>query len=314
MRNLPLKALQTFETVARHTNFQGAAQELFITPSAVSHQIKNLEEWLDCSLFSRHGNQLSLLPHGRQLASSLSSSLTEIKTACQLAKQATLSKKLVIAAIPSVATCWLIPKLNIFQAEHPDISLRVTYAIHGTDIDFSDVDIAFIFANSAPKIAGISTELFRSGKSYPVCSAELLRRHDLAADLSISGGPFLHDAVIADGWQEWFAKAGQQPNYSSGSLSFDDFNLLRSAALAGQGIALCPLAMIEDDLRTERLIKLSDTYVSENSGYYLLTKSNPLAPSLASINLFRDWVFDQGEPPYLSSSQRQPPLSKGIGT
>lgn len=291
MRNLPLKALQTFEAVARHNNFHQAAKELYVTPSAVSHQIKNLESWLNSPLFIRRGNQLELLPHGKALAASLSLALLDIKTACQKVNQTKQENTLVIAAIPSVATCWLIPRLSDFQQRYPQITLSVTYALHGSPIDFTEVDIAFVFAHSTPQLKGTKVARFRSGQSYPVCSAEFLRSQVHLDHHKIAQSPLLHDANTPENWQDWFKKAAvSNPEQAAGS-SFDDFNLLRSAALAGQGIALCPVAMIEDDLKARRLVQLSDISVSQDSGYYLISSEN--SEQSTSRQLFSDWVFAQ---------------------
>jgi DNA-binding transcriptional LysR family regulator len=291
MRSLPLKALQTFEAVARYNNFHQAAKELYVTPSAVSHQIKNLEGWLECPLFVRRGNQLEILPQGQELASSLSLSLGDIRAACQRVKQAKQLNTLVIAAIPSVATCWLIPRLSQFQLRHPQITLRVTYALHGSDIDFSDVDIAFIFAHSQPTIKRANVERFRSGQSYPVCSAEFLKLHPHLDNTQIAQYPLLHDANTPENWKDWFKKAEVKIEHLTQGTSFDDFNLLRSAALAGQGVALCPVAMIEDDLASKRLVQLSDISVSQECGYYLLSSQE--SETSPNSQLFRDWVFEQ---------------------
>ena len=293
MRNLPLKALQTFEAVARHNSFHGAAKELFVTPSAVSHQIKNLETWLECSLFLRRGNQLELLPHAKVLAAELSLSLAQMRGACTKTKHSSQAKNLVIAAIPSVATCWLIPRLQHFQRQQPDITLRVTYAIHGTDINFADVDIAFIFCHSPPIIQGAEIEKFRSAESYPVCSTEFLRsRKSITLD-NIAQCPLLHDAEGNNSWKDWFKKSQQRLPMTDEGPSFDDFNLLRSATLAGQGIALCPTAMIADDLQADRLVQLSDICVSTDSAYYLIRRLNIDPLRASSSQLFRDWAFEQ---------------------
>ncbi|MEH6442926.1 MAG: LysR substrate-binding domain-containing protein [Oceanospirillaceae bacterium] len=291
MRSLPLKSLQTFEAVARHNNYYGAAQELFVTPSAVSHQIKNLEAWLKRPLFKRRGNQLELLPHAKLLANSLSSSIGDIKAACHTAMQTEQSNKLVIAAIPSVATCWLIPRLNDFQQRYPEISLRVTYALHGFEIDFTEVDIAFVFAKSKPIIEENNVELFRSGKSYPVCSADFLRNNGPFCDAKIANLALLHDTAIGDSWQDWCKNLQLPFAGATDGPAFDDFNLLRSAALAGQGIALCPIAMIEDDLKAQRLVQVSQSSVSTTGGYYLVSRSDQSDLNVSSQQ-FRDWVFN----------------------
>ena len=296
MNNLPLKALQTFEAVARHNSYQGAAQELYVSPSAVSHQLKNLQQWLGCPLFERRGNQLKILPGAEKLALSLSLSLGDIALACRKMREQQQPTKLVIAAIPSVATCWLIPRLADFQRLHPEISLRVSYAIHGTEIDFSEVDIAFIYAIKPPQPRDSSVELFRSAESVPVCSADFLRNHGpFISAKQIASGLFLHDAVASQGWKEWLHKAHCALPQQIAGPSFDDFNLLRSAALAGQGIALCPLAMIEDDLSNQRLVQLSDIPVCASSGYYMLQKSAVQPGDASAAKLFRDWVFSNND-------------------
>jgi len=286
--DLPLKALYTFSVVTRYNNFQDSADRLCITPSAVSHQIKNLESWFGRKLFNRRGNQLQLLPEGQQLAASLRHSFSEINTACNAIKHNSGTRKLVIAAIPSVATCWLIPKLSDFQQQHPGIELHITYALHNKTLDFNEIDLAFVYARTPPSADDVMAELFRSGASYPVCSASFKERQTSVID--ISKGPFLQDREANNTWQTWFDKAGLKADHSDKGLAFDDFNLLRSAALAGQGIALCAKALIEDDIQEQRLIQLSDIPVNTDSGYYLLQPPDKRHPHSQT---FRDWVFEQ---------------------
>jgi len=288
--DLPLKALYTFTVVVHYNNFQEAANRLFITPSAVSHQIKNLENWFGRKLFIRRGNQLQLLTEGQQLATSLAHSFGDISNVCHALKQQSERGKLVIAAIPSVATCWLIPRLNNFQQRHPDIELHITYAMHNKALDFNQIDLAFIYADRPPAIEGVNAERFRSGASYPVCSASF--KASQVDTVDIAKAPLLQDRNMKNAWQLWFDKAGIAVAQSERGLAFDDFNLLRSAALAGQGIALCAKALIEDDLQAQRLVQLSDIPVATDSGYYLLQKPTGDQAHVHS-QVFRDWVFEQ---------------------
>jgi LysR family transcriptional regulator, glycine cleavage system transcriptional activator len=148
MSTLPFNALRVFEAVARLGSFRAAAETLFVTQSAVSHQIHNIEKWLGKPLFEREGNRTRLLPHGVELARNLAVSMAEIEAACDRARDS--SQALVIAAIPSVAMCWLIPRLNNFRAAYPKIEVRIVYAMHGRDINFHDNHLAFVFAEEAP--------------------------------------------------------------------------------------------------------------------------------------------------------------------
>ncbi len=292
MAQLPLNALRVFEAVARLGSFIAAADALFVTQSAVSHQIRHLEDWLGAPLFDRRAGRPRLLPHGEDLARTLGLSLSEIAVACERARESPAPQPLVIAAIPSVAICWLIPRLSAFRARFPDIEIRVIYAMHGRDIDFRDVHLAFVFADSTPTKTGVTARPFLPGASVPVCSPALVAGlgGQVLSGATILAAGLLHD-TDATGWQAWLHKAAADvPSQLPGPV-FEDFNLLRAAALSGQGIALCPVAMIHDDLSTGRLIQLSSITVLDQFNYYLVS-GNPAEPSIrTAMEAFMDWVF-----------------------
>lgn len=288
--NLPLNALRAFEAVARLHSFSAAAAALFVTQSAVSHQVRHLEDWLGSPLFDRSGARPRLLPHGAELARALAGSLGQIDAACRKARAGARAEPLVIAAIPSVAVCWLIPRLAQFRTAHPEIDLRVVYAMHGRDIDFRDVHLAFVFATRAPVLASVTARAFLPGVSVPVCAPGLLagRRMDRPEQIAALG--LLHDADHG-GWAAWFAQTGVAMPPQIGAAVFEDFNLLRAAALAGQGAALCPVAMIRPDLDAGRLVQLSALPVRADFSYYLLNGAAPDSPLAAPAAAFVDWAF-----------------------
>lgn len=284
LSHLPLNALRVLDAVARRGGFRAAADDLCVTQSAVSHQIRLLEEWLGRPLFDRTGPRPRLLPHGADLARTLALSLSEIDAACRRARAAPHPRALVIAAIPSVAVCWLIPRLHAFRAAHPDIALRLVYALHGQEIAFRDVDLAFVFARDGEAPPGPVAEAFLPGASVPVCSPALATSPIPPARFVATG--LLHDTDEGD-WATWFGRAGLPPPPAGSGPVFEDFNLLRAAALSGQGIALCPLAMIGPDLAAGRLVQLSRIEVLENAGYFLL---RPAGEETAAAAAFRDWA------------------------
>lgn len=292
MAQLPLNALRAFEAAARLGSFNAAAEALFVTQSAISHQIRHLEEWLGAPLFSRGGRRPRILPHGEVLARSLDLSFSEIAAACQRAGESQGPQTLVIAAIPSVAICWLIPRLKAFRAQHPDIEIRVIYAMHGREVDFRDVHLAFVFADGMPAKPGLTAMPFLPGASVPVCSPALADGlgGQLPSAAAILASGLLHD-TDATGWQVWLHKAQADVPAQLPGPVFEDFNLLRAAALSGQGIALCPVAMIRDDLDTGRLVQLSSISVLEQFNYYLVS-GNPAEPSIRiAMQAFTDWVL-----------------------
>lgn len=269
MSQPPLNALRAFEAVARTGSFSAAAESLFVTQPAVSHQVKHLEQWLGVDLFDRGGRVPKLLPRGVSLARDLTTAFDGIDAACRRARPPAPGNALVVAAIPSVAICWLIPRLPGFQAAHPDIQLRVIYAHHGHDIDFTTTDLAFTFADSRPEGEGISSEPFLSGASVPVASPALVG----PVPPRLSSAWLLRMGLLHDddqsGWKTWLERAGLAvPERMPGAV-FQDFNLLRAAALAGQGVALCSLAMIRPDLAEGRLVQLSEVSVLDRFDYYL---------------------------------------------
>lgn len=290
----PLNALRAFEAVARLGSFKAAADALFVTQSAISHQIRNFEDWLGAPLFEREGNRTRLLPHGAELARTLSLSLAEIEAACHRARMGGDRQAIVIAAIPSVAMCWLIPRLSRFHAAYPDIETRVVYAMHGRDINFHDVHLAFVFAPGAPAIPNVESHAFLAGASAPVCSPALLERRggrpESVADFLRLG--LLHDGDTS-GWATWFQASGSEIPPRITGATFEDFNLLRAAALSAQGVALCPVAMVQPDIDSGSLIQLSDRTVSVGADYYLLALASAGPQVSEQVRLFTDWAMSE---------------------
>ncbi len=292
MTQAPLNALRAFDAVVRAGSFKAAAEMLFVTQSAVSHQVRHLEDWLGRPLFDRSGPRPRLLPEGEELARTLALSFDGIDAACLRLRRASEEPRLVIAAIPSVALCWLIPRLAGFRAAHPDVATRIVYAFHRQEIDFSDVDLAFIYAPESAVAEGHhQAELFFPGTSVPVSSPTLATgpvEPDAMARMTL-----LHDTDGAE-WRDWFRQAGVEGIDLPEGPAFQDFNLLRAAALAGQGVALCPYAMIRDDLLAGRLSQLSSVSANPASGYYLV-RSSSSGRHDAAIRAFRDWAFAERE-------------------
>ena len=288
----PLNALRTFEAVARLGSFRAAADALCVTQSAVSHQIRNVEDWLGQPLFEREGNRTQILPHALEMAHSLSLSFTEIETACQRTRTHNSGQTLVIAAIPSVAMCWLIPRLSRFRAAHPDIETRILYALHGQKINFQDVHLAFVFSQGKPTLTTVKSEFFLAGQSVPVCSPALLesRGGPPETDEDILRLGLLHDGD-ASGWNNWMQRSDTTDAAGFGGATFEDFNLLRAAALSGQGVALCPLALVESDLNSGRLVQVSDRMTTDGFDYYLLSVTSARQKVEQQAQVFRDWAL-----------------------
>jgi LysR family transcriptional regulator, glycine cleavage system transcriptional activator len=287
MSQPPLGALRVFEAVARHGSFSRAASELCVTQSAVSHQMRSLEAWFGAPLFDRTGNRVVLRPHAAELGQALGRAFGDVAVACGRARRAGGPPALTIAVIPSVAICWLIPRLGAFRALRPHVELRIVYAIHGQPLDLRDADLAVVFAERWPEPAGVDVRAFLPGRAVPVSAPQLARPGPVAAMMAPG---LLHDTDTT-GWRAWLDAVGATDLAVAPGPVFEDFNLLRAAALAGQGLALCPAAIVAEDLREGRLVQLSATAIREHCGYYVLTAAAPPPDRAPLLAAFRDWLL-----------------------
>ncbi|OED38508.1 hypothetical protein AB833_19395 [Chromatiales bacterium (ex Bugula neritina AB1)] len=300
MSGLPLNSLWVFNAVVRCGSFRLAAQELCVSESAVSHQIKHLEQWFGRSLFDRTGNRPRLLPVGEELAQGLGEPFLDIAAACRRVQQSSELHTLVIAAIPSLAVCCIIPALAGFRSRYPGVTVRVNYAMHGRDIDFARTDIAFVFARHPPSVKGACCHWFASGSSVPVSSPSLSRELAGAdSQEAILDAGLLHDSDIDD-WKSWFQLGGMDAGPDLPGPVFEDFNLLRAAVLSGQGVALCPLDIIHADVANNLLVPASDRAINEDCNYYLLQRNSRDPVKSGLINSFREWLNEQLMQPRLS--------------
>ncbi|GLR68328.1 LysR family transcriptional regulator [Acidocella aquatica] len=291
----PLNALRVFDAVFRHRTFYGAADELNVTPSAVSHQMRHLEEWLDTSLFDRRGKTLSFTQSATSLAGALRLAFSDIDTACQEMRRKNRKQQLTVAVIPSVAICWLIPRLPLFRETAPKIDLKIIYAIFGHEINFEDVDIAIVYAKDKPIAPKMDILRLLSGASVPVCSQGFVQTHaQLTEAADIAKCNLLHDTDTS-GWRKWLGDAYPVANHGPAEIIFGDFNLLRAAVLAGQGIALCPTDIIQDDLAAGRLVRLSDRTINDEYNYFVLRRG---APANDPISVFFDWLTKNASQTY----------------
>lgn len=285
----PLNALKCFEAAARSGSFSKAADELHVTQSAVSHQIRQLEDWFGFSLFDRLGRQTTPTPKAAELARSLADAFGIIATACRRALQADGKPPLAIACIPSIATIWLIPRLPRFLRDHPDIAVSLTYAFHGSPVDFGVTDIAILYGRG--DWDNVRATKFLSGDSVAVCGPSYLDKHGpFPAPADLLNAQLLHD-TDRSGWQTWFRAAGLAHTEPQPGPIFEDFNLLRSAALAGSGVAICPASLMADDFAAGRLVQLFPTTIAEDRSYYLVEPASAPVGEGTAAAIFKDWLL-----------------------
>lgn len=289
----PLNALRCFEAAARSQSFSKAAAELHVTQSAVSHQIRQLEQWFGITLFDRQGRQTVPTAKGEELARALAESFDIMANACKRLTQSDAGPALTIAALPSIATIWLIPRLARFFALHGEISVKVIYAFNEKRLNFDEYDIALLWGTGEWEECRMTPLL--DGATVAVCNAGYLDKHGpFPTPQSLAESPLLHDDDRL-GWQGWMRAAGLKHAGPAPGPIFQDFNLLRAAALAGQGAALCPRSLIMDDLESGRLLQLFETEIKHDHAYFIIEPDDAQHRHAGAIATFRQWLLAEAK-------------------
>ncbi len=290
----PLNALRTFEAAARLLNFSRAADELNVTPSAVSHQIRDLESRIGVALFRRDRKTLLLTEAGQILLLGVQSALGVLARSMDELHALTHTPVLTVSVPPSVAIKWLVPRLQTFRKQHPDIDVRISTDIELPNLGSGDVDIAVHYGDG--HYPDLVAELLVANSVAPMCSPALLdadpplRRpedlrhftllHDIGGDEA--GNP-------AYDWETWLAEHGVAGVDASLGLRFNTSADVLNAAVAGAGVAIGKTALAVDDLKSGRLVCLFGAIVPERSAYYVVHA--PGRAVQAKTTPFRDWLF-----------------------
>ena len=289
MRRLPpLGALRAFEAAARRLSFKGAAEELGLTPTAISHHVRLLEEHCGTMLFRRRPRPLALTPAGERLLPGLRHGFDTFVAALSSLDRTGNDAPLRITSTNAFASRWLVPRLGGWRANHPDVPLSVI----GTDriVDPADVDLAIRYARSPPPHA--ERELFRD-RHYPVCSPSLVAgREPIASPADLGRYPLIqYDWFASDrlspNWKLWFDAACGAPDPRVIAFSFREEAHAIEAALAGQGITLCSDVVVADELASGALVKAFDFGLP---GYAFYPVFAPNHPRREILEAFVRWL------------------------
>ncbi|MFG6096027.1 transcriptional regulator GcvA [Leptothoe sp. ISB3NOV94-8A] len=294
MRSLPpLNALHTFEVAARHLSFQQAAEELDVTSTAISHQIKLLEDYLEVSLFRRRPRPLSLTEAGQLLYPVVRESLDSIAEAITQLKQVPISTTLTVSVTTVFAAKWLVPRLAEFQRTHPEIDLRLQTSNDVVNLQRQTVDLAIRYGKG--NYPGLAVRPLMSDRFVPICSPRLLennhpiRKPDDVVHYPLLHFEWIHFGIDAPDWKNWFSATGLNTVAPDHGLKFNEESLAIQAAIAGQGIALCSTVHVADDVALGFLVQpLNVTLDGFNySAVYLENH-----PKEVLILKFIDWLVE----------------------
>lgn len=280
----PFAAIRAFEATARHGSMTAAADELCVTPSAVSHQIRALEAFLNTALFEREGTRLCLTLTGRAYVGRLTGLLDALDDSTRRVREGG-RRELRVLATPGFAARWLVPRLGRLPFAE-DLRLRVSQGAPSTDFATNDADVV-IHWGDAP-VPGLVVEPLMESVRYPVIAPDLrrsagVRRPDDLLDLTL-----LHDEVM-DAWGDWFAAADVTGYDGIRGPRFAHCELSTTAAERGQGVALAYDAMVRATVESGRLERLFQTVTMPVTIYSVATPAARAAEP--RIRGFRDWLF-----------------------
>jgi len=293
MRRLPpLNAVRAFEAAARHLNFNQAALELSVTPSAISHQVKTLEDHFGVKLFNRLPRNVTLTPEGRDYLPAVSAALDQLDAASRRLSTHTADAPLNLGCAPTFAMGWLIPHLSDFHDEFPEIDVRLTLTPITREIDFgtSDTDVVIMYGTPGSWPNLVAHQLM-SEELVPVCSPLLLQEHPLEIPGDLRNVALLHSIPRMGQWRNWLHIAGVKGIDSKRGLRFQTTPLAISAAAAGAGVAIANRRFVEADLEAGRLVVPFEIDLPSDSGYFLIyPKESGDDPR---ISAFREWLLSQ---------------------
>jgi LysR family glycine cleavage system transcriptional activator len=296
MRLPPLKSLKAFEVAARRGGFVAAADELNVTPAAVSHQVKTLESYLEIELFRRLSRGLELTEAGRELLPELSKGFDHFAHALGSLTAGELTGKLTVSVLSSFATLWLIPKLESFLQTYPEIQLRVLTSNHPSVVSNEHADILITYGNG--HYPGLDTRLLMRESVFPVCAPSLLNQMPLRRYQDLQQHTLLHDIDVQIDeptmtWKRWFRDAGMEDVSPSRNVEFENSLLLTEAAVRGQGVALGRMSLVSDHLATGRLVRpLKAARPADYAYYFVTTQANSEHPR---VQTFFNWLEKQIE-------------------
>ena len=282
-------ALLAFEAAARHGSFARAAEELALTEGAISRQIGRLEAFLNVALFERIGNRVRLAPNGTRYAVQVREILDRLeRDSLYLMGQPIEGASIDIAAIPTFATRWLIPRLKRFQHQHPNITVHIAERMEPFILAGSGFDVAIHFEH--PAWAGMRVHRLLEEVLVPVCSPALLAGAD--ANLSLDELPRLHRRQNPDAWQRYAQEAGIVLTNSAVGARYDLHSMLIEAALAGLGVALVPRLYIGAELEQGRLVAPwpDSKTIAKN---FCLVLPEPIELSEAPLQAFAKWILHE---------------------
>ncbi len=291
----PLNSLRAFEAAARHLSISRAADELNVTPAAVSHQVKALEDFLGINLFRRLNRALMLTDAGQTILPGLRDGFDHLAQAIDKLDAIRHGDTLTISTGPSFAAKWLVPRLDRFRAGCPQMELRIDATDRVVDLARGEADIAIRYGTG--NYPGMRAERLFTDESFPVCSPTLCQEPPpLRAPADLDGHTLLHvdwnvQSQTAPSWRMWLLAAGADHINADRGSHFNQESMALQAAIEGHGVALVSRVLAADDLAAGRLVRPFDLVLPTDFTYYVVApEATAGEPNIAA---FFDWIIGE---------------------
>ncbi|ASM50533.1 MULTISPECIES: transcriptional regulator GcvA [Pseudoalteromonas] len=283
----PLNALKAFEAAARHLSFTKAAEELYVTQAAVSHQIKTLEEHLGLKLFLRKNRSLLLTEEGQGYFLDIKEIFTQLIDATEKLLARGAKGSLTVSLTPSFAIQWLVPRLSLFNELHPEIDVRIKAQDQDENSLTDDVDIAIYYGRG--HWSGVQTYKLHTEYLVPLCSPLLLSGHKpLNQPSDLAQHTLLHDTTRRN-WKTWMKTAGVRNVQVNQGPIFSHSSMVLQAAVHGQGVAIGNSVLAKPDIDAGRLVIPFSHSLESKNAYYLVIRESQT--ELGKIVSFKDWML-----------------------
>jgi len=292
----PLNALRAFEAAARHLNFSRAADELSVTPGAVSQQIQNLEDYVGAALFKRTPKGLLLTDAAQTALPALREAFDRLAEAASMLTAAVDGRRLTLTAAPSFAAKWLVPRLGKFEQAYPQVDVWLSAGIDLVDLSAGEVDLAIRYGGG--RYPGLEIQRLMSETVIPVISPELAATNPLNDPTDLLNHTLLHDGSpdpddSCPDWAMWLAARGVKGVDGNRGPRFNQSSLVIEAAMNGRGVALAKRTLAQADLDAGRLIAPLQIATAVDFAYYLV---HPKAKGrLPQVKAFLAWITAEAE-------------------
>lgn len=311
---VPLNALRAFEAAGRHLSFVAAAKELHVTPAAISHHIKLLEDFIGTPLFVRRHRSIEITEAGQSCLEPLSESFQTIENVTMRLRAAHRCGPLRVRVAACLAPKWLLPRLNSFYRQYPNIDLEISVSSQIYEFRYNEMDVMMRLRSG--DFSGMTVKPFMTEAVAPVCTPEFLARYGpVNSPADLLRLPLLHDDNLSvvptfPDWMKWLNAAGEPTPVDPAGHRFDSSSMVLDATLEGRGVSLGRSALVSHELEAGRLVRLFDFDYPVTHDYYLVYPHT--TPRVREIECLHKWLmaeaastahqWDQGSTKHRSKS------------